>query len=94
MGLNIGFLPKHMIIDELREGSLVIKEIEVPRQPESIYMAWHKGMLGQVVNWSGVLATKIHTNRSAINLILHVLILYLLTTMLDTYRKYYIEDAV
>ena len=51
MGLGIGFLPKHMIIDELRQGTLVIKEIEVPRQPEFIYMAWHKDMSGQSLNW-------------------------------------------
>jgi DNA-binding transcriptional LysR family regulator len=51
MGLGIGFLPKHMIIDELRQGTLVIKEIEVPRQPEFIYMAWHKDMSGQALNW-------------------------------------------
>ncbi len=51
MGLGIGFLPKHMIIDELREGTLVIKDIEVPRQPEIIYMAWHKDMSGQALNW-------------------------------------------
>ncbi len=51
MGLGIGFLPKHMIIDELREGTLVIKDIEVPRQPEFIYMAWHKDMSGQALNW-------------------------------------------
>jgi DNA-binding transcriptional LysR family regulator len=51
MGLGIGFLPKHMIIDELRQGTLVKKEIEVPRQPEFIYMAWHKDMSGQALNW-------------------------------------------
>jgi DNA-binding transcriptional LysR family regulator len=68
VGLGIGFLPKHMIIDELREGKLVIKEIEVPRQPEFVYMAWHKDMSGQAlnwfikkllaVNWSGVFASE------------------------------------
>ena len=51
MGLGIGFLPKHMIIDELREGTLVIKQCEVLRQPEFIYMAWHKDMSGQALNW-------------------------------------------
>jgi DNA-binding transcriptional LysR family regulator len=51
MGLGIGFLPKHMILDELRQGSLVIKECEVPRLPEFIYMAWHKDMSGQALNW-------------------------------------------
>ena len=51
MGLGIGFLPKHMIIDELRQGTLAIKEIEVPRQPEFIYMACHKDMSGQALNW-------------------------------------------
>jgi DNA-binding transcriptional LysR family regulator len=50
MGLGIGFLPKNMITDELRKGTLVIKECEVLRQPEFIYMAWHKDM-GQALNW-------------------------------------------
>jgi DNA-binding transcriptional LysR family regulator len=51
MGLGIGFLPKHMITNELKEGTLVIKECEIPRQPEFIYMAWHKDMSGQALNW-------------------------------------------
>lgn len=51
MGLGIGFLPKHMIIPELKAGTLVIKECEVPRQPEIIYMAWQKDMSGQALNW-------------------------------------------
>jgi len=51
MGLGIGFLPKHMIVNQLREGTLVIKECEVPRQPEHIYMAWHKDMSGQALSW-------------------------------------------
>ena len=51
MGLGVGFLPKHMITDELREGTLVIKQCEILRRPEFIYMAWHKDMSGQALSW-------------------------------------------
>lgn len=51
MGLGIGFLPKHMITNEVKQGSLVVKKCEVPRHPEFIYMAWHKETSGQALQW-------------------------------------------
>jgi DNA-binding transcriptional LysR family regulator len=51
MGLGIGFLPKHMIEDELKGGELVIKSCEVPRHPEFIYIAWHKDLTGKALQW-------------------------------------------
>ena len=51
MGLGIGFLPKHMIEDEVKQGILVIKECEIPRHPEHIYMAWYKDMPGEALAW-------------------------------------------
>ena len=51
MGVGIGFLPKHMIANELARGDLIIKECEVPRHPEFIYMAWHKDAKGKALTW-------------------------------------------
>ncbi len=51
MGLGIGFLPKHLIKDQLANGSLIIKECEVPRHPEFIYMAWRKDFSGLAQYW-------------------------------------------
>lgn len=50
-GVGIGFLPKHMIKEELAAGKLVVKDCEVPRHPEYIYMAWHKDANTKALTW-------------------------------------------
>ncbi|GAA0854588.1 LysR substrate-binding domain-containing protein [Aliiglaciecola litoralis] len=50
-GLGVGFLPLHLIKDQLRNGELVVKSTSLHRPPMPIYMAWHKGKSGKALAW-------------------------------------------
>ncbi len=50
-GVGVGFLPRHMIGKELREGSLIALACSVPRPPIPLYMAWRKGHAGKALAW-------------------------------------------
>jgi DNA-binding transcriptional LysR family regulator len=51
MGTGIGFLPKHLIQDEIANGKLVILECSVPRPNIPLYLAWRKGNKGKALEW-------------------------------------------
>jgi len=43
LGLGVGYLPKHRIVDELKSGRLVVRQCEFPRPNLIAYLAWRKG---------------------------------------------------
>ena len=51
LGLGIGFIPKHMITDELQTGRLLIRKTQVSRPNQSLYMAWKKNAQGNALTW-------------------------------------------
>ncbi|WP_166836113.1 LysR family transcriptional regulator [Rheinheimera pleomorphica] len=50
-GLGIGFLPRHLVGNELARGELVAKACSIPRDKIPLYLAWHKQSNGQALNW-------------------------------------------
>ncbi|MEO3879510.1 LysR family transcriptional regulator [Rheinheimera fenheensis] len=50
-GLGIGFLPRHLIHDELARGELIAKACSIPRDKIPLYLAWHKQHQGQALSW-------------------------------------------
>ena len=50
-GTGVGFLPLHLIRQQLDEGTLVVRKVAVPRPPLPMYMAWRKGECGKALNW-------------------------------------------
>lgn len=50
-GLGIGSVPRHLIEEDVREGRLVVKEIEggVPIVP--LFIAWHSNQNGKALQW-------------------------------------------
>lgn len=50
-GLGIGFLPRHLVGNELARGELVAKACSIPRDKITLYLAWHKQSNGQALNW-------------------------------------------
>lgn len=51
LGSGIGFLPKHLIQQELANNELLIKPISVPRANASLYLAWDKQLQGNALQW-------------------------------------------
>ena len=45
-GLGFGFLPEPLARDAITKGLLIEKQVDEPRQPESVYMAWRSGDTG------------------------------------------------
>jgi DNA-binding transcriptional LysR family regulator len=50
-GLGIGFVPRHLITDELARGELIAKACSIPRDKVPVYLAWHKHSQGQALTW-------------------------------------------
>jgi DNA-binding transcriptional LysR family regulator len=50
-GLGIGFVPRHLITDELARGELVAKTSSIPRASIPLYLAWQKQSEGQALSW-------------------------------------------
>ncbi len=51
-GLGVGFLPKHLIQEQLANGSLVSKASAIPRAPAMLYLGWRKNQqLGEAAKW-------------------------------------------
>lgn len=50
-GLGIGFLPRHLISNELARGELIAKASSIPRDKLPLYLAWHKQSQGQALSW-------------------------------------------
>lgn len=51
MGVGVGFLPRHLIKQELRSGDLIALECSVPRPNVPLYMAWRKENKGKALAW-------------------------------------------
>lgn len=50
-GLGIGFLPLHLVGDELARGELVAKACSIPRDKIPLYLAWQKHSQGRALSW-------------------------------------------
>ncbi len=50
-GIGVGFLPKHLISDEVKRGDLIVLECSVPRPNIPLYMAWRKNNSGRALQW-------------------------------------------
>lgn len=51
MGLGVGFLPRHLIKQQLNEGLLIEKKCAVPRVNPPLFIAWHKDNDGKACEW-------------------------------------------
>jgi DNA-binding transcriptional LysR family regulator len=51
MGVGVGFLPTHLIRNEIQRGDLVALECSVPRPNIPLYMAWKKNNIGKALQW-------------------------------------------
>ena len=51
LGLGVGFLPTHLIQNELASGQLIALQCAIPRPPVPLYMAWKKGGSGKALAW-------------------------------------------
>lgn len=51
MGVGVGFLPTHLIRDEIARGDLVLLECTVPRPNIPLYLAWRKDHGGKALQW-------------------------------------------
>lgn len=50
-GLGFGFLPRHCAQPALAAGTLVEKQVEEVRAPETFYVAWRSGEQGCALKW-------------------------------------------
>jgi DNA-binding transcriptional LysR family regulator len=50
-GVGFGFLPEFAAREAIKSGALVAKEVEEPRVPEPLYLAWRTGEDGKALNW-------------------------------------------
>ncbi|MCU4676239.1 LysR family transcriptional regulator [Catenovulum sp. 2E275] len=50
-GVGIGFLPLHLIKNQLNNGELIAKACAIPRPPMPVYFAMLKGKQGKAVQW-------------------------------------------
>lgn len=51
LGLGVGYIPKHLILDALTARSLVACHVEMPRPPQAVFMAWRKDAQGKAQDW-------------------------------------------
>jgi DNA-binding transcriptional LysR family regulator len=51
LGVGVGFLPTHLIQDEIELGNLVVLDCSVPRPNIPLYMAWRKNNTGKALEW-------------------------------------------
>jgi DNA-binding transcriptional LysR family regulator len=50
-GLGVGFLPEPMVRTAIANKQLIIKQVEEPRQPEPLYIAWRTAEQGAGLKW-------------------------------------------
>lgn len=50
-GVGVGFLPKHLIQNEIASEELIILDCSVPRPNIPLYMAWRKNNSGKALQW-------------------------------------------
>ena len=51
MGIGVGFLPKHIIQNEIEREELIILDCSVPRPNIPLYIAWRKNNSGKALQW-------------------------------------------
>lgn len=51
MGVGVGFLPKHLIQQEIQRGDLAVLDCAVPRPNIPLYIAWRKKNAGKALEW-------------------------------------------
>ena len=51
MGVGVGFVPRHLIQNELANGDLIALDCLVPRPNIPLYMAWRKENKGKALAW-------------------------------------------
>lgn len=50
-GLGFGFLPEPYVQQAVRDGRLVIKQVEEPKPDETFWLAWRTGEEGAALRW-------------------------------------------
>lgn len=50
-GLGVGYLPRHRINEELESGRLVSIQLEEPRSPQTLCVAWRNTNKGKGLKW-------------------------------------------
>jgi len=50
-GLGCGFLPAHLVRDELARGELIVKTTDQERSDSTMHMAWRNDARGKAVAW-------------------------------------------
>lgn len=50
-GVGFGFLPEPLARSAIAKGLLIEKQVEEPRQPEPVYLAWRTGEDGAGLTW-------------------------------------------
>ncbi|MEN5204413.1 LysR family transcriptional regulator [Stenotrophomonas sp. TWI700] len=50
-GLGFGFLPEPYVQQAVREGRLVIRQVEEPKPEETFWLAWRTGEEGAALKW-------------------------------------------
>jgi len=50
-GLGFGFLPEPYVQQAVRDGRLVIKQVEEPKPDETFWLAWRTGGEGAALRW-------------------------------------------
>ncbi len=50
-GLGCGFIPQHLIREELASGELVVKATDQERTPSTLHVAWRSDARGKAVAW-------------------------------------------
>ena len=51
MGMGVGFLPRYLIADELKSGSLIEKKVDTGDHTATTYLAWRTGKIGRSLQW-------------------------------------------
>lgn len=60
MGVGVGFLPKHLIAEEIHRGDLAVLDCTVPRPNIPLYMAWRKSNPGKALQWFAASCNEAH----------------------------------
>lgn len=50
-GLGVGYLPVHMVREEMQSGRLVVKQTLEPKPGISLLIAWHSADRGKALRW-------------------------------------------
>jgi len=51
MGMGVGFLPRYLVINELKQGLLIEKKVETGHHTTTTCLAWRTGKTGRSLQW-------------------------------------------